>query len=90
MKAVKKRHNITISPEVWEILTELKRLQGKSISEIVESVVKKTIQHEGYNPTYFKIMSSVPYCNDEENEELTKILDSLTEDDLKVVEKYEI
>ncbi len=35
-------------------------------------------------------MSKAPFCDDEENEELTRILDSLTEEDLKVVDEYDL
>lgn len=41
-----------------------------------------------YNNIYFQIMSKVKFCDDEENEELTRILDDLTEEDLKVVDEY--
>lgn len=86
----KKRHNLTLSPEIWTILSELKKINGKSICEIIEDAVKKMVKHEKINPVYFKIMSSTPYCDNKENIELTKVLDEMTEHDLEVVEEYEL
>ncbi len=34
------------------------------------------LKEDGYNATYFKIMSSVPECSEAENREITKKLDS--------------
>ena len=88
--AIKERHNITLSQDTWKVLKALKRVQGRSISEILETAVWKLAQTEKYNPIYFKIMSSVSPLDDKENQELTEILDGLTNEDLEVAEKYEI
>ncbi len=90
MSEIRERHNITLSPSVWNILKILKRTQGRSISEILESSVKHFIKKEGYNSTYFKIMSSAGEVSDKENKELTSLLDSLTEEDLEIAEYYKI
>lgn len=79
-----------MSNEIWSILKELKRISDKSISEIIEEAVKEYIERHEIDSLYFKLMASVPPCDDEENEELTKLLDSLTEEDLEVVRDEEI
>ncbi len=84
------RHNIMIDSETWKILQELKRIQNKSISSILREAVNTFLEVNKYNKIYFKIMSSVSVCDDEENKELTEILETLNDDDLKIVEKYEI
>ncbi|WGS66019.1 ribbon-helix-helix protein, CopG family [Marinitoga aeolica] len=84
------RHNIMIDPETWKILKELKRIQNKSISEILREAINQLLNSKKYNKTYFKIMTNASYCDDKENEELTRILDSLTEKDLEVVDEYEL
>lgn len=86
--SVKERHNITMSPFAWEILSKLRAIQGKSISKIVEESLMRMLKEEGYNSTYFKIMSSVSECDDKENTEIAKALNSLKEDDLEVAEEY--
>lgn len=90
MNEVRERHNIMINPKLWEILKRLEVIKGKSISKIIEESVIKMLKEEGYNTTYFKIMSSVLECDDKENEEITKVLDSLKEEDLEVAESYEL
>ena len=90
MKSVKERHNITLSPQTWKVLKGLKRVQGKSISELIEIAVWSHAKNEKYDSVYFKIMSSVSPVEDKENKELTDLLDSLTETDLEVVNRHEI
>ena len=86
----KERHNITLSPKIWKALQTLKRLQGQSVSDILEEAVKELVKSKNYNSTYFKIMSSVGPCDDKENEELSQLLDELKDNDLKVVETYQL
>jgi len=86
----KGRHNLTISPDIWYILSELKRIRGKSIGEIIEHAVKKMLKDEKISTSYFKIMQSTSFCDAKENEELTNMLDSLTSADMEVCEEYEL
>jgi hypothetical protein len=86
----KGRHNLTISPDIWSILSELKKIRNQSIGEIIEDAVKKLIKDEKLNTTYFKIMRSAQFCDPKENEEITRILDNLTEDDLEISSEYEL
>lgn len=88
--ATKERHNITMTPKVWKTLKVLRRLQGQSISELLEDAVMELVKVKGYNQLYVKIMATAPHCDTEENEELTQILDSLTGDDLEIAEEYEL
>ena len=87
---MKKRHNIILSDEIWNILNELKRLQGTSISSILEETVKTYLKVNKYNELYFKLLNISDFCDEEENEELTEALDKLTEDDMKVVKTIDI
>jgi hypothetical protein len=86
----REKHNITLAPKTWNTLKVLRRSRGKSISQIIEEAVDDMIKNRNYNPTYFKIMSSTEFCSDEENKELSKMLNSLTEDDLKIEEEYDL
>jgi len=78
----KERHNIMIPGNLWKIAKELGRIKGKSASEVIEESLLSHIKSNGYSRAYFKLMA-VPNCSSEENEELTKALDSLKEEDLK-------
>ena len=82
----KTRRNITMNNETWTVLNELKKVLDKSISEIVEEAVLEYLKKHKFNSLYFKLMTAVSPCDEKENEELTKILDNLTEKDLEVVE----
>jgi len=90
MNEIKQRHNIMMRPSAWRILNELKRIQGESASEIIERSLWRFIESEGYNSLYFKIMSTVEPCDAEENAELTRILDTMSEKDLEIVDGYEL
>lgn len=87
---IRKRHNIMLAQPTWIILKELKRIHEKSVSKILEEALWNYIETKGYNSLYFKLMADVKPCDDKENDELTKILDDMTEEDLEVVRSYEI
>jgi len=85
-----KRHNLILSDETWAILNELKKLQGTSISAIIEKTVHTYLEANKYNKLYFDLLSISPFCNDKENEELNNSLNALTEDDLKIARTIEL
>ena len=76
------RHNLILSDKTWTILNELKKIQGTSISAIVEKTVKTYLEANKYNKLYFDLLNISPFCDDQENEELTNSLNALTEDEL--------
>lgn len=80
------RHVIMMKSSAWKMLNVMKRKQGKSTSEILEAALVRYANEEGFNPLAIKIMNDLEACSPQENEELTKILDQMTEDDLEVVE----
>jgi len=76
----KERHNIMIPADLWNLVKEIGRIHGKSASEVIEDSVKSHIKSSGFSRAYFKLMTAQD-CSPEENEELTRALDSLTEED---------
>ncbi|TYC03102.1 MAG: hypothetical protein FXF54_01225 [Kosmotoga sp.] len=86
----RKSHNIMLANSSWKVLEELKRVHSTSASKILEEALWHYIETKGYNSLYFKLMSDVKPCNNVESEELTEILDNMTEEDFKVVRSYEI
>jgi len=82
---MKLRKNLTISPDVWSTLEILRRIQGISISDIIEKSVKSYVKTEKINPLYIRMMTdpNVKFMSKKENDEITTILDRMTEDDLK-------
>lgn len=89
---MKLRKNLTISEDVWAILETLKRVQGRSISDIIENSVKKYVKLEKINPLYLKMMTdpNVKQMTKKENDEITTILDNMTEEDMKPVTELEL
>lgn len=85
----KTRHNITISEEKWAMLSLLKKALDKSYSELIEEAISEYLENRKINKVYLQLMS-VPFCDKEENEALTRELDSLTEEDLEVVKVEEL
>ena len=90
MSSNKSRHNITMTPEVWSVLQELRRIKGQSISGLIETAIWAYIKAQGYSTAFFKIMSSAPLADEQENAELTAALDAITAGDLTVVEEYDL
>lgn len=84
------RHNIMMDKETWDLLNEIKMITDKSISQIVEEAVKEYIDRHKNDSLKLMLLTTVPYVDDEENEELTKLLDELTPEDLEVAEIEEI
>lgn len=92
MIEMKLKKNLTISPDIWATLETLKRIQGKSISDIIEISVRSYVKTEKINPVYIKMMTDpkIKYMSKKENDEITAILDSMTEDDLRPGGELEI
>lgn len=81
----KSRHNINLKNKTWSILQELKRIQNKSISNIIDEAIEKYLKDMGYNTLYFKLLTTLPEVSDEENSEILNELKSLTDEDMEVV-----
>lgn len=73
-----------MNDEVWTILNELRKTLDKSISKILEEAVHEYLKNHNFNSLYFKLVATAPLCDEKENEELAKTLDTF-EDDLEVV-----
>lgn len=85
----KERHNLVMSPKVWHILSELRKIKSESISTILEDMVFSYLKTNNFDTVYFKIMSS-PYCDSNESSKIAEALDSLTSDDLEIVEEHSL
>jgi len=85
----KQRRNITIKPSLWELLKKIGQIQGKSASSLIEESVLLYLKEENINEAYLKMMH-VSEVSDQENEEITKILDTLKPDDLEEGEELDV
>jgi len=85
----KQRRNITIKPSLWELLKKIGQIQGKSASSLIEESVLLYLKEENINEAYLKMMH-VSEVSDQENEEITKILDTLKPEDLEEGEELDV
>ncbi len=83
MEKLKERHNLTFDPVVWDLLNNLKKIHDESVSSIVEKAVLMYAKKEGFDPNYIKIMTLAEPCDPQEEEELTKLLNEVSAEDLK-------
>lgn len=88
-KVPKERHNLVMSPRVWHVLSELKKIRSESISTLLENMVLQYIESENFDSVYFKVMSS-PYCDKAESDKISKALDSLTPEDMEIAEEHSL
>lgn len=54
----------------------------------MEEAVKNYLKSNKYNNLYFKLMNTAPFCDNRENEEITEMLEQLTEEDLEITDKF--
>lgn len=89
---MKLRKNLTISPDIWATLETLRRIQGKSISDIIETSVRSYVKTEKISSLYLKIMTDpdIKVMSQKESDEITAILDKMTEEDLRPGGEIEI
>ena len=85
----KVRKNITITPSLWEIVRSIGKIQGKSASALIEESIKLYLKKENINRAYMKMMQA-PYLDDEENAEISRALDRLSEKDLDIGGEVEL
>lgn len=83
------RKNITITPSLWEIISSVGKIQGKSASSLIEESIKVYLKKENINRAYMKMMNA-PYLDDEENTEISQALDRLSEEELDIGGEIEL
>jgi len=83
------RKNITITPSLWKIIRTVGKVQGKSASSLIEESIKVYLKKENINMAYMKMMVA-PYLDDDENAEISQVLDQLNEEDLDIGEELDV
>lgn len=86
---IKEKHTISISSDTWRLLEYLKYATRRSISSIIDESVRHYVQSNAEWRIYAKL-TSVPAVDDKEQKEIEKLLNSLADDDLKVVKVEEL
>jgi len=83
-----RRHSIVMDDTVWEALRFVSFAENKSISKVLREAARSYLTK---NKKYRRLLrlASIPLVSDEEQKEIEKILQGLTEEDKVVGETWE-
>ena len=70
---------------LFENVKKISSIFNMTSSEFIRNAIKKELEEK--NNAFILKLSDVPLCDDEEEKELVNILNTLTEEDLKVAKK---
>jgi len=74
---------LRLEDEMAEELKNVSEMYHKNLSEFLREGLKKLL--EDTKKDWYYRMQNVPYCDDDEEKELTEILQNMSEDDMKIV-----
>lgn len=80
-----KTMSIKLEKNLFEDIKRISAIFNMTSSEFIRNAIKKELE-EKKNDFIVKL-SDVPFCDDDEEKELSNILNTLTEEDLKVAKK---
>lgn len=80
-----KTMSIKLDENLFENVKKISSIFNMTSSEFIRNAIKKELE-EKKNAFILKL-SDVPLCDDDEEKELVNILNTLTEEDLKVAKK---
>ena len=80
-----KTMSIKLDENLFENVKKISSIFNMTSSEFIRNAIKKELE-EKINAFILKL-SDVPLCDDDEEKELVNILNTLTEEDLKVAKK---
>ena len=80
--------SLKIDDELFNNIKRVSNLFNVSSSEFIRNAVKKELDEKKNN--FMVRMSEVPYCDEEEEKELLGLLETLSDDDLKIVKRKTI
>lgn len=80
-----KTMSIKLDENLFENVKKISSIFNMTSSEFIRNAIKKELEEK--NNAFILKLSDVPLCDDEEEKELVNILNTLTEEDLKVAKK---
>lgn len=80
-----KTMSIKLDENLFENVKKISSIFNMTSSEFIRSAIKKELEEK--NNAFILKLSDVPLCDDDEEKELVNILNTLTEEDLKVAKK---
>ena len=80
-----KTMSIQLDENLFENVKKISSIFNMTSSEFIRNAIKKELEEK--NNAFILKLSDVPLCDDDEEKELVNILNTLTEEDLKVAKK---
>lgn len=80
-----KMMSIKLDEDLFENIKKISSIFNMTSSEFIRNAIKKELEEK--NNAFILKLSDVPLCDDDEEKELVNILNTLTEEDLKVAKK---
>ena len=77
--------SIKLDENLFENVKKISSIFNMTSSEFIRNAIKKELEEK--NNAFILKLSDVPLCDDDEEKELVNILNTLTEEDLKVAKK---
>lgn len=83
-----KTMSLKLEEDIFLDIKKISEIFNISSSEFVRNAIKKEINEKKNN--FMVRMSNVPYCDETEEKELLGFLESLTDEDLKIIKKENV
>lgn len=83
-----KTMSLKLEEDLFLDIKKVSEIFNISCSEFIRNAVKKELNEKKND--FMVRMSDVPYCGEEEEKELLDLLNTLTDDDLKIIKKETI
>ena len=83
-----KTMSLKLEEDLFLDIKKISEIFNISCSEFIRNAVKKELDEKKNN--FMVRMSEVPYCDEEEEKELLGLLETLSDDDLKIVKRKTI
>lgn len=80
-----KTMSIKLDENLFENVKKISSIFNMTSSEFIRNAIKKELEEK--NNAFILKLSDVPLCDDDEEKELVNILNTLTEEDLKIAKK---
>lgn len=80
-----KTMSIKLDENLFENVKKISSIFNMTSSEFIRNAIKKELEEK--NNAFILKLSDVPLCDDDDEKELVNILNTLTEEDLKVAKK---
>lgn len=79
---------LKMDEELIEEIKKISKIYDISLSEFIRKATQKEVEYK--KTEFFYKLNNVDFCSDEEEKELSKVLNKLTDDDLEIVERTAI